>query len=143
MAQKRRSATQVRARERARQAAAEAVARQERLLEAAEGFFGETLGREEQREELEKKIAALRDELAALDEPAPAAAPFVRAMKNEGLQNKDIADRLELSSGEVTKYLRMSESGSPPPGASGEPAVPARSGEGSEKSTLVGGDASQ
>lgn len=124
---------QTRAREKAREAAAAAVAREERLLQSAEGFFAETLGVEDQRVEIWAQINELQDQLAGLDAPAPAAARYVVEMKNEGLQNKDIADRLELTPGEVTKYLRVARE-DVAAGTAG-----ASSG-GSEEPALVGGD---
>ena len=133
MVGKRRSAVATRAREKAREAAAAAVAREERLLKSAEGFFAETLDVEDERERIRARISELQSQLAALDAPAPAAARFVGQMKDEGLQNKDIADRLELTPGEVTRYLRLArEDATAVPAAASSPE--------SEESALVSGD---
>jgi len=80
MAAPRESATKTAAREKARAAAA---ARLER-----------------------EKIAELQAQVKELDGLRPEAAENVRAMKDAGLANKEIAELLELSAREVGQYLK-------------------------------------
>lgn len=103
---KRKSATKTAARERARAAAAAALEKEDRLLGAAERFFLATASTDRKKEQLRAKIDKLTAELAELDSPSAEAGKHVQAMKDEGLSNKDVAARLELTSAEVSSYLR-------------------------------------
>ncbi|MCP3425165.1 hypothetical protein NBM05_03765 [Rothia sp. AR01] len=109
-APKRKSSTKIAARERARAAAAAQMEREQRLLGAAEGFFSETLEVDAKREELRAKIAELEEQLKGLDAPAENATTYVQQMKAEGLKNAQIAERLELTTGEVARYLKLGAS---------------------------------
>lgn len=102
----RKSASKTAARQRARSAAAAALEKENRLLDAAEGFFMATASTDRKKEQLRAKIAKLNDELASLDAPSIEAGRLVASMKDEGLNNKEIAERLEISSVEVGRYLR-------------------------------------
>lgn len=102
----RKSASKTAARERARSAAAAALEKENRLLDTAEAFFLATASTDQKKEQLREKIAKLNDELASLDSPSIEAGRLVASMKDEGLSNKEIAQRLELSSSEVGGYLR-------------------------------------
>lgn len=111
----RKSASKTAARERARSAAAAALEKENRLLDAAEGFFMATASTDRKKEQLREKIAKLNDELASLDAPSIEAGRLVASMKREGLSNKEIGQRLEISSSGVSGYLRTvrdSDSGS-------------------------------
>ncbi|MFI8598295.1 ECF-type sigma factor [Rothia koreensis] len=76
------------------------------MLDTAESFFLATASTDRKKEQIREKIARLNDELASLDAPSIEAGRLVASMKEEGLSNKDIARRLELSSSEVSGYLR-------------------------------------
>lgn len=102
----RKSASKTAARERAKAAAAAALEKENRLLDAAENFFLVTASTDRKKEQIREKIDKLNDELSALDSPSVEAGQLVAAMKDEGLSNKEIAQRLELSSAEVSTYLR-------------------------------------
>ncbi|WP_269929314.1 hypothetical protein [Kocuria massiliensis] len=102
----RKTATKTAARERARAAAAAALEKENRLLDAAENFFLATASTDRKKEQLQAKIDKLTAELAELDSPSPEAGQHVQAMKDEGISNKDVAARLELTSAEVNSYLR-------------------------------------
>lgn len=102
----RKSASKTAARERARSAAAAALEKENRLLDTAEAFFLATASTDRKKEQLRAKIAKLNDELASLDAPSIEAGRLVASMKDEGLNNKEIAERLEISSVEVGRYLR-------------------------------------
>lgn len=104
----RKSATKTQARERARAAMQERVAREQRIQEQAELFFQKTLGRENEKEALREKIEQLQQQLKELDAPAPEGAEHVAALKAEGLKNSEIADMLGVSGGDVSKYLKGS-----------------------------------
>ena len=111
----RKSASKTAARERARSAAAAALERENRLLDAAEAFFLATASTNRKKEQLREKIAKLNDELAFLDTPSVEAGRLVASMKDEGLSNKEVGQRLELSSSEVSgcvRTVRDSDSGS-------------------------------
>lgn len=107
MAAPRKSATKTAAREKARAAAAARLEREKKIMAASEAFFAATLGVEAEKAELREKIAQLQAQVKELDGPRPDAAQHVRAMKDVGLANKEIAELLELSAGEVSQYLRL------------------------------------
>lgn len=74
-----------------------------------------TASTDRKKEQLREKIAKLNDELASLDAPSIEAGRLVASMKREGLSNKEIGQRLEISSSGVSGYLRTvrdSDSGS-------------------------------
>jgi|GEM_PF-3565877 len=121
MAAPRKSATKTAAREKARAAAAARLEREKKIMAASEAFFAATLGVEEEKAALREKIDQLQAQVKELDGPRPDAAHHVRVMKDAGLANKEIAELLELSAGEVGQYLRLdapraalSESSNPP-----------------------------
>lgn len=107
MAAPRKSATRTAAREKARAAAAARLEREKKIMAASEAFFAATLGVEDEKAALCEKIAALQAQVKELDGPRPDAAEHLRAMKDVGLANKEIAELLELSAGEVSQYLRL------------------------------------
>ncbi|WP_312589155.1 hypothetical protein [Corynebacterium dentalis] len=107
MAAPRKSATKTAAREKARAAAAARLEREKKIMAASEAFFAATLGVEDEKAALREKIAALQAQVKELDGPRPDAAEHVRAMKDAGLPNKEIAELLELSAGEVGQYLKL------------------------------------
>lgn len=102
----RKSATKTQARERARAAMQERVAREQRIQEQAELFFQKTLGRENEKEALREKIEQLQQQLKELDAPAPEGAEHVAALKAEGLKNSEIADMLGLKPSTVSLYAK-------------------------------------
>lgn len=114
MAAPRKSATKTAAREKARAAAAARLEREKKIMAASEAFFAATLGAEEEKAALREKIAALQAQVKELDGPHPEAAEHVRTMKDAGLANKEIAELLELSAGEVGQYLKLNDSGTAP-----------------------------
>ena len=103
----RKSATKTEARERARRAAAEAMAREQRLLELGEGFFLAQGEAEQIMETAEQRIAEIRakaeQEAARAKE---AQARVVAGMKGERVAVPEIAQRLELSAAEVRSLLK-------------------------------------
>ena len=103
----RKSATKTEARERARRAAAESMAREQRLLELGEEFFvaqGET---EQILETAEQRIAEIRTKAEQEAARAKEAQSRVVAdMKGERVTVPEIAQRLELSVAEVRGLLR-------------------------------------
>ena len=107
MAAPRKSATKTAAREKARAAAAARLEREKKIMAASEAFFATTLGVEEEKAALRERIAQLQAQVKELDGPRPEAAEHVQAMKDVGLANKEIAELLELSTGEVGQYLRL------------------------------------
>lgn len=107
MAAPRKSATKTAAREKARAAAAARLEREKKIMAASEAFFAATLGVEEEKAALREKIAQLQAQVKELDGPRPEAAEHVQAMKDAGLANKEIAELLELSAGEVAQYLKL------------------------------------
>lgn len=110
MAAPRKSATKTAAREKARAAAAARLEREKKIMAASEAFFAATLGVEDEKAALREKITQLQAQMRELDGPRMDAAEHVQAMKNAGLANKEIAELLELSAGEVGQYLKLSAS---------------------------------
>ncbi|KLU10888.1 hypothetical protein [Kocuria sp. SM24M-10] len=103
----RKSATKTEARERARRAAAESMAREQRLLELGEEFFVAQGEAEQIMETAEQRIAELRAK--AEQEAARAKEDQVRVvagMKGERVTVSEIAQRLELSAAEVRALLK-------------------------------------
>ena len=103
----RRSATKTEARERARKAAAESMAREERLLELGEEFFVSQGEAEQIMETAEQRITEIRAK--AEQEAADAKesqARVVAGMKSERVTVTEIAQRLELSAAEVRALLK-------------------------------------
>ena len=102
------------AREKARAAAAARLEREKKIMAASEAFFAATLGVEDEKAALREKIAALQAQVKELDGPRPDAAEHVRAIKDAGLPNKEIAELLKLSAGEVGQYLKLVTTGATP-----------------------------
>lgn len=103
----RKSATKTEARERARRAAADAMAREQRLLEMGEEFFVAQGEAEQILEAAEQRIAEIRAK--AEQEAAQTRQAQVRvvvAMKGERVTVSDIAQRLELSAAAVRALLK-------------------------------------
>ncbi|MCG7433076.1 hypothetical protein MHK71_11360 [Kocuria indica] len=103
----RRSATKTEARERARRAAAESMAREQRLLELGEKFFIAQGEAEQIMETAEQRITEIRGK--AEQEAAQAKEAQVRmvaGMKGERVAVAEIAQRLELSVAEVRVLLK-------------------------------------
>ena len=110
----RKSATKTEARERARKAAAESMAREERLLELGEEFFVAQGEAEQIMETAEQRIAEIRAK--AEQEAAQvrqAQAGVVVAMKGERVAVSDIAQRLELSAAAVRALLKDNKGDDP------------------------------
>ena len=107
MAAPRKSATKTAAREKARAAAAARLEREKKIMAASEAFFAATFAVEDEKAKLREKIAQLQAQVKELDGPRPEAAEHVQAMKDAGLANKEIAELLELSAGEVAQYLKL------------------------------------
>ena len=108
----RKSATKTEARERARRAAAESMAREQRVLELGEEFFVAQGEAEQIMETAEQRIAELRAK--AEQEAARATEDQVRVvagMKGERVTVPGIAQRLELSVAEVRALLKNSAAG--------------------------------
>ena len=103
----RKSAVKTEARERARKAAGEAMAREERLLELGEEFFLAAGEAEQIMETAEQRITEIRAK-AARDaaQSREAQARVVVAMKGERVAVSDIAQRLELSAAAVRALLK-------------------------------------
>ena len=115
----RKSATKTEARERARRAAAESMAREQRLLELGEEFFVAQGEAEQIMESAEQRIAEIRAK--AEQEAARAKEDQVRVvagMKAERVTVSEIAQRLELSVAEVRGLLKNSAAGTAGDGAS-------------------------
>ena len=106
---KRKSAAKTAARERAKTAAEASIKKERRLLDQAEAFFLETFDFEKKRQTLKDKIAKLQGELASLDPVTARAGQLVVSMKDEGLTNKEIGQRLQLSPQEVRSFLLAGE----------------------------------
>ncbi|MGK4066796.1 hypothetical protein GMA10_12520 [Kocuria koreensis] len=106
---KRKSATKTAARERAKAAAEASIKKERRLLDKAEAFFLETFDFEKKRQALKDKIDRLQGELASLDPVTARAGQLVLSMKDEGLTNKEIGERLQLSPQEVRSFLLAGE----------------------------------
>ena len=105
----RKSATKTEARERARRAAADAMAREQRLLELGEEFFVAQGEAEQIMETAEQRIAEILDK--AEQDAARAKEDQVRVvagMKGERVTVPEIAQRLELSVAEVRALLKES-----------------------------------
>ena len=105
----RKSATKTGARERARKAAADSMAREERLLEVGEEFFVAQGEAEQIMATAEQRITEIRAK--AEQEAAQAKASQTRVvaeMKGERVAVTEIAQRLELSVAEVRALLRNS-----------------------------------
>lgn len=103
----RKSATKTEARERARRAAAESMAREQRLLEMGEKFFVAQGEAQQILEAAEQRIVEIRAK--AEQEAAQAKEAQVRvvvAMKGERVAVSDIAQRLELSATAVRALLK-------------------------------------
>ncbi|WP_144837137.1 hypothetical protein [Kocuria rosea] len=110
----RKSATKTEARERARRAAAESMAREQRLLEMGEEFFIAQGEAEQITETAEQRITEIRakaeQEAAQAKE---ALASVVVHMKGERVTVSDIAQRLELSATEVRALLKEPAANTP------------------------------
>lgn len=103
----RRSATKTEARERARRAAADSMAREQRLLALGEEFFLAAGEAEQIMENAERRIAEIRAKAAQDAAKArQAQTQVVAAMKGERAGVTEIAQRLELSGPEVRVLLR-------------------------------------
>ncbi|MEB2528657.1 hypothetical protein [Kocuria rosea] len=103
----RRSATKTEARERARKAAAEAIAREERLLELGEEFFVAQGEAEQIMENAEQRIAEIRAKAEQEAAEAKASqARVVAGMRDERVAATEIAQRLELSAAGVRALLK-------------------------------------
>ena len=110
----RKSATKTEARERARKAAAESMAREQRLLEMGEEFFlaqGEAEQIIESAEQRIMEIRAKAEQEAA--QARQAQAGVVVAMKGERVAVSDIAQRLELSAAAVRALLKDNKGDDP------------------------------
>ena len=110
----RKSATKTEARERARRAAAESMAREQRLLELGEEFFVAQGEAEQIMETAEQRIAEIRakaEQEAA--QARQAQAGVVVAMKGEQVAVSDIAQRLELSAAAVRALLKDNKGDDP------------------------------
>ncbi|GGG59895.1 hypothetical protein GCM10011374_23430 [Kocuria dechangensis] len=115
----RRSATKTEARERARRAAAESMARQQRLLELGEEFFLAAEEAEQIMHSAEQRMAEIRAKAAQDAAKARhAQAQVVAAMKGERAGVTEIGQRLELSAAEVRTLL--TETSARTPGSAGE-----------------------
>lgn len=105
----RKSATKTEARERARRAAAESMAREQRLLEWGEEFFLAQGEAEQIMASAERRIAEIRTKAEQEASRASASqARVVAAMKEERIGLTEIAQRLELSAAEVRALLKGS-----------------------------------
>lgn len=127
----RKSATKTEARERARKAAADSMAREDRLLELGEEFFVSQGDAEQIMATAEQRIAEIRAK--AEQEAAQAKSSQTRVvagMKDERVTVTEIAQRLELSVAEVRTLLKESVAGSSDEGTE----VPADNGNGSDVS---------
>ena len=110
----RKSATKTEARERARRAAAESMAREQRLLELGEKFFVAQGEADQIMETAEQRIAEIRakaEQEAA--QARQAQAGVVVAMKGERVAVADIAQRLELSAAAVRALLKDNKGDDP------------------------------
>lgn len=110
----RKSATKTEARERARRAAAESMAREQRLLELGEQFFVAQGEAEQIMETAEQRIAEIRAK--AEQDAARAKEDQVRVvadMKGERVTVPEIAQRLELSAAEIRALVKTVADPSP------------------------------
>lgn len=109
----RKSSVMLEARERARKAAAESMAREERLLKLGEQFFVAAGDQEQIWEAAERKIQELRAKAESDTSRAKAEqSEVISAMKAEGLAAGEIAQRLELTTAEVRATLNKNKHGS-------------------------------
>ena len=110
----RKSATRTEARERARRAAAESMAREQRLLELGEEYFVAQGEAEQILAAAEQRITEIRTK-AEQDaaEARDAQARVVAAMQGERVAVSEIAQRLELSVAEVRALLKDSSGRAP------------------------------
>lgn len=116
----RKSATKTEARERARKAAAESMAREERLLELGEEFFIAQSEAEQIMRTAEQRIAEIRAK--AEQEATATKAPqgrVVVGMRDEHVGVSEMAQRLELTVAEVRALLKDAPSSAPADGANG------------------------
>jgi len=108
----RKSATKTEARERARRAAAESMAREQRLLELGEEFFVAQGKAEQIMETAEQRMTEIR---AKAEQEAERAKEdqvrVVAGMKGERVTVPEIAQRLELSVAEVRGLLKSAGAG--------------------------------
>ena len=103
----RKSATKTEARERARRAAAESMAREQRLLELGEEFFVAQGDAEQIMETAVQRIAEIRAKAEQeATQAKEAQASVVVRMKDERVTVSDIAQRLELSAAAVRAFLK-------------------------------------
>ena len=103
----RKSATKTEARERARRAAAETMAREQRLLEKGEEFFLAQGDAEQIMENAQRRIAEIRTKAEREAAQAKGAqARVVADMREERVPVAEIAQRLELTAGEVRALLK-------------------------------------
>lgn len=110
----RRSATKTEARERARRAAAEVMAREQRLLELGEEFFLAQGEAEQIMAAAEQRIAEIRVKATHdVAEAKEAQARVVAGMKGERVAVPEIAQRLELSVTEVRALFKDSATDTP------------------------------
>ena len=110
----RKSATKTEARERARRAAAETMAREQRLLEKGEEFFLAQGDAEQIMENAQRRIAEIRTKAEREAAQAKGAqARVVADMREERVPVAEIAQRLELTAGEVRALLKDAAHGSP------------------------------
>lgn len=110
----RKSATKTEARERARKAAAESLAREERLLEMGEEFFVAQGEAEQIMETAEQRIAEIRAKAEQeATQAKEAQASVVVRMKGERVTVSDIAQRLELSAAAVRALLKDNKGDDP------------------------------
>ncbi|MFW6187974.1 MAG: hypothetical protein ACOC84_08275 [Actinomycetota bacterium] len=118
----RKSATKTEARERARRAAAESMAREQRLLELGEQFFLAQGEAEQVLETAEQRIAEIRAK-AAHDavQAKEAQTRVVAGMKGERVTVAEIAQRLELSVAEVRGLLKDTSGDTSPRAADDAP----------------------
>lgn len=127
----RKSATKTEARERARRAAAESMAREQRLLELGEEFFVAQGEAKQIMETAEQRIAEIRakaEQEAAQAKEAQTS--VVVRMKGERVTVSDIAQRLELSAAAVRALLKDNtgdDAATPKDADSGEVTTPADS----------------
>lgn len=109
----RKSTRAINARKKALEAARAFQEREERLLSLAEDFFKifETNGStaiEKKIEEHERKIEELREQLVQVEkESENEQAKVISRFKDEGVNNSEIASRLELTSAQIRKLTNL------------------------------------
>ena len=112
----RKSARAINARKKALEAAKAFQEREERLISLAEDFFKifESNGSaaiEKKIAEHEAKIEELREQLVQVEKDSEVEqAKVIARFKDEGVNNSEIASRLELSTGEVRKLGKLDAS---------------------------------